>query len=31
MSTPAATATSKLKYAGALLADMFLGLLSPQE
>lgn len=31
MSTPAATATAKLKYAGALLADMILGLLSSQD
>ena len=28
MSTPAATATAKLKYAGALLSDMILGLSS---
>ncbi|CAL8473587.1 protein of unknown function [Caballeronia sp. S22] len=28
MRTPAATATAKLKYAGALLADMILRLLS---
>lgn len=31
MSTPAATATAKPKYAGALLADMILGLLSSQD
>jgi hypothetical protein len=31
ISTPAATATTKLKYAGALLADMIIGLLRSRD